>query len=268
MGSRLLRHTLHHPLREREVPALRHGAVEGLLDDYGRLAGEVRKALRGIADIERIAGRIALRNARPRDLASLRESLARLPELRAPLMAQACPAARPAVCRTGNTGSRARPAGSRHRRRTRRPGTRRRRHRPRLRPRSRRTALAERQLRRLPGRYGGPRTRADRHCQPQGRIQQGAWLLHRGHPRQRRQDSRRLPPPADPEECRALHHAGTEGLRGQGAVRPGTFAGPRKAALRGHPRRPAAGRPDPADHRPRRRPARPAGRLRRIGLEA
>ena len=91
MGSRLLRHTLHHPLREREVPALRHGAVEGLLDDYGRLAGEVRRALRGIADIERIAGRIALRNARPRDLASLRESLARLPELRAPLMEQAAP---------------------------------------------------------------------------------------------------------------------------------------------------------------------------------
>ena len=85
MGSRLLRHTLHHPLRERTIPAARHGAVEALLDDYGRLAGDVRKALRGIADIERIAGRIALRNARPRDLASLRESLARLPELRAPL---------------------------------------------------------------------------------------------------------------------------------------------------------------------------------------
>ena len=85
MGSRLLRHTLHHPLRERDIPAARHGAVEALLDDYGRLAGEARKALRGIADIERIAGRIALRNARPRDLASLRESLARLDGLRAPL---------------------------------------------------------------------------------------------------------------------------------------------------------------------------------------
>ncbi len=89
MGSRLLRHTLHHPLRERDIPAARHGAVEALQDDYGRLAGEVRKALRGIADIERIAGRIALRNARPRDLASLRESLARLPELRAPIASTA-----------------------------------------------------------------------------------------------------------------------------------------------------------------------------------
>ena len=85
MGSRLLRHALHHPLRDQTIPAARHGAVEALLDEYGRLAGVTRKALRGIADIERIAGRIALRNARPRDLASLRESLARLPELRAPL---------------------------------------------------------------------------------------------------------------------------------------------------------------------------------------
>ena len=85
MGARLLRHTLHHPSREREIPAARHGAVEALLEDYGRLAGETRKALRGIADIERIAGRIALRNARPRDLAGLRESLVRLDGLRAPL---------------------------------------------------------------------------------------------------------------------------------------------------------------------------------------
>src|SRR6185369_675324 len=69
MGSRLLRHTLHHPLRERAIPAARHGAVEALLEDYGRMAGEVRRELKGIADIERIAGRIALRNARPRDLA-------------------------------------------------------------------------------------------------------------------------------------------------------------------------------------------------------
>jgi len=91
MGSRLLRHALHHPLREREIPAARHGAVEALLDDYGRMAGEVRRELKGIADIERIAGRIALRNARPRDLASLRESLARLAALRAPLAGSSAP---------------------------------------------------------------------------------------------------------------------------------------------------------------------------------
>nr|MBL8410457.1 DNA mismatch repair protein MutS [Dechloromonas sp.] len=91
MGSRLLRHALHHPLRERDIPAARHGAVESLLEDYGRMAGEVRRGLKGIADVERIAGRIALRNARPRDLASLRESLARLDALRAPLVGNASP---------------------------------------------------------------------------------------------------------------------------------------------------------------------------------
>jgi hypothetical protein len=48
MGSRLLRHALHHPLRERDIPAARHGAVEALLEDYGRMAGEVRGELRGL----------------------------------------------------------------------------------------------------------------------------------------------------------------------------------------------------------------------------
>jgi DNA mismatch repair protein MutS len=91
MGSRQLRHALHHPLRERDIPAARHSAVEALLDDYGRMAGEVRRELREIADIERIAGRIALRNARPRDLASLRQSLASLNTLRVPLQASPSP---------------------------------------------------------------------------------------------------------------------------------------------------------------------------------
>lgn len=91
MGTRLLRHTLHHPLRDRTLPAARHAAVAALLDNYGELAATVRKALRGMADLERIAGRIALRNARPRDLSSLRESLLRLPELRAPLAGTVAP---------------------------------------------------------------------------------------------------------------------------------------------------------------------------------
>ncbi|MBK8890680.1 MAG: DNA mismatch repair protein MutS [Dechloromonas sp.] len=91
MGSRLLRHSLHHPLRQRAIPAARHGAVESLLEEYGRMAGEVRRELKGIADIERIAGRIALRNARPRELASLRESLGRLDTLRQPIAGTASP---------------------------------------------------------------------------------------------------------------------------------------------------------------------------------
>ena len=85
MGSRLLRHALHHPLRDPAIPAARHAAVESLLDNGGRMLRDVRQALRGFADIERIAGRIALYSARPRDLSSLRDSLHRLAELREPL---------------------------------------------------------------------------------------------------------------------------------------------------------------------------------------
>ncbi|MFU2488904.1 DNA mismatch repair protein MutS [Thauera sp. WH-1] len=94
MGSRWLRHALHHPLRERAVPAARQAAVAELVGertDYGidsrdgQLAATVRSTLRGVADVERITARIALRSARPRDLSALRDSLARLPELDAAL---------------------------------------------------------------------------------------------------------------------------------------------------------------------------------------
>ncbi|MBL8414223.1 MAG: DNA mismatch repair protein MutS [Propionivibrio sp.] len=91
MGARLLRHALHHPFRDPAVPAARHAAVEILLDDGGRSLRELRLALRGFADIERIAGRIALYSARPRDLSGLRDSLHRLAELRAPLNASPAP---------------------------------------------------------------------------------------------------------------------------------------------------------------------------------
>ena len=85
MGSRCLRHALHHPWRDPALPAARHAAIESLLDDNNCRGNEVRLALRGIADIERIAGRIALFSARPRDMSSLRESLFQLTQLQAPL---------------------------------------------------------------------------------------------------------------------------------------------------------------------------------------
>ncbi|WP_121242183.1 DNA mismatch repair protein MutS [Sulfurisoma sediminicola] len=82
MGSRWLRHCLHHPLADRDAAAARHVAVGELIGEArdGR-AQAVRNQLRGIADVERITARVALKNARPRDLSSLRDSLARLPEL-------------------------------------------------------------------------------------------------------------------------------------------------------------------------------------------
>src|SRR5205807_6388280 len=65
MGSRLLRHWLHHPLREREVLKRRHEAVACLVGT----AHEIHKVLRGFSDVERITARIALKSARPRELA-------------------------------------------------------------------------------------------------------------------------------------------------------------------------------------------------------
>ena len=79
MGSRLLRHWLHHPLRDRTLVGARHEAVAALAG----AATEVHGVLRRFSDVERIASRVSLKNARPRDLSSLRDSLALLPELSA-----------------------------------------------------------------------------------------------------------------------------------------------------------------------------------------
>jgi DNA mismatch repair protein MutS len=83
MGSRWLRHCLHHPLTERSIPRARHEAVAALVGDGGNGPfAALGKALSGFADIDRIAARIALKSARPRDLSSLRDSLARLDDIR------------------------------------------------------------------------------------------------------------------------------------------------------------------------------------------
>ncbi|WP_324778491.1 DNA mismatch repair protein MutS [Thiobacillus sedimenti] len=84
MGTRLLRHWLHHPLRDRDILSGRRDAI-GVLADTPDSAAAISRALRGCADVERIGGRIALRNARPRDLSGLRDTLALLPELAAVL---------------------------------------------------------------------------------------------------------------------------------------------------------------------------------------
>ena len=82
MGARLLRHWLHHPLRDRQIILARLDAVARLSEGLPETRySALQKRLRGIADIERIVARIALRSARPRDLAALRDSLTLLPEL-------------------------------------------------------------------------------------------------------------------------------------------------------------------------------------------
>ena len=82
MGSRMLQHWLHNPLRDQIK-------IQNRLEDVSTLIGNpgsescliVRKRLKKIVDIERISARIAFKSIRPRDLSGLRDSLERLPEI-------------------------------------------------------------------------------------------------------------------------------------------------------------------------------------------
>jgi DNA mismatch repair protein MutS len=79
MGSRLLRRWLNRPLRDRAAVSARHDAVAELIERAAHPA--LHETLAGIGDVERILARVALKSARPRDLAALRDALARLPGL-------------------------------------------------------------------------------------------------------------------------------------------------------------------------------------------
>ena len=83
MGSRLLSHWLHHPLRDRNLLQNRLIAVEKLNSLYR----VVYDHLKPCVDVERITARIALRSARPRDLSGLRDTLLDLPALHGALSA-------------------------------------------------------------------------------------------------------------------------------------------------------------------------------------
>ncbi len=79
MGSRLLSRWLNRPLRDRSILEARQESIACLLERYR--FETLQPLLKEIGDLERILARIGLRNARPRDLARLRDALAALPEL-------------------------------------------------------------------------------------------------------------------------------------------------------------------------------------------
>ncbi|MBA6296055.1 DNA mismatch repair protein MutS [Colwellia sp. MB02u-9] len=79
MGSRLLKRWLHFPLRELNTLNNRQNAIEEILQQD--LPFELNTNLKQFGDIERIVSRIALRSARPRDFARLRNALMHLPDL-------------------------------------------------------------------------------------------------------------------------------------------------------------------------------------------
>jgi DNA mismatch repair protein MutS len=79
MGGRQLRRWLNRPLRDVAVVHQRQQAVSALLKDFDY--EPIHDQLKTIGDIERILARVALRSARPRDLARLRDAFAVLPDL-------------------------------------------------------------------------------------------------------------------------------------------------------------------------------------------
>src|SRR2546426_2805928 len=84
MGARLLRGWLLAPLVDPAAITARLDAVEVLVDDV-RGRDRLREALDGVRDVERLAGRAALGRATARELGALRDSILRLPDVRAAL---------------------------------------------------------------------------------------------------------------------------------------------------------------------------------------
>ncbi len=80
MGARRLRRWLAYPLVASDKIRGRLAAVAELKDGYA-VRTDLRKTLSRMYDLERLAGRIALRVATPRDLVALAQSLAALPEI-------------------------------------------------------------------------------------------------------------------------------------------------------------------------------------------
>jgi DNA mismatch repair protein MutS len=99
MGGRELRRWLHRPLRDRRPIELRLQAIGALIDKA--LHGTLHDLLAQVGDVERGLARIALKSARPRDLAQLREALARLPELQRLLAGVDSPALADLATRAG-----------------------------------------------------------------------------------------------------------------------------------------------------------------------
>ena len=77
MGSRLLRHWINRPIRDRGTLRQRQQAIETMI--HGGSAESLQSTLRDMGDMERILTRVGLRSARPRDLAQLRHALRELP---------------------------------------------------------------------------------------------------------------------------------------------------------------------------------------------
>ena len=79
MGSRLLKRWLHFPLRDLTILNNRQNTISDILEHD--LHTDLHQLLKHLGDVERIIARIALRSARPRDFARLRNALQQLPAI-------------------------------------------------------------------------------------------------------------------------------------------------------------------------------------------
>ncbi len=82
MGSRMLKRWLHMPVRNQDTLRARQHTIAALMDQ----TSELQPVLRQVGDLERILARLALRTARPRDLARMRHAFQQLPMLNEQLM--------------------------------------------------------------------------------------------------------------------------------------------------------------------------------------
>ena len=84
MGKRLLRAWMLRPSIDQSEIEARLDAVEAQLKDLMRRE-ELRRALEGVLDLERLLSRVTLETANPRDVLALAASLARIPKVRSGL---------------------------------------------------------------------------------------------------------------------------------------------------------------------------------------
>ncbi|QPI42161.1 MULTISPECIES: DNA mismatch repair protein MutS [Pectobacterium] len=78
MGSRMLKRWIHMPSRDIDALQQRQQAISALQD----ITPDLQPYLRQVGDLERILARLALRTARPRDLARMRHAFQQFPDIR------------------------------------------------------------------------------------------------------------------------------------------------------------------------------------------
>ena len=228
MGGRILKRWLAFPLTDRGPIEKRLEAVEQLFEAQQNLSesplsfGELEDALKQIGDLERYMAKVATAKIQPREFLRLAESLAAvqrvhkalspiekglLKELQPAL--KGCPALEerlssaidqeaPAIAQKGGI------------------------FRNRLFRRTRCPAGKRRQQQKLFGCLTEKRSRTYGNHFLKNRLQQCLRVLYRSAQHPQRQGSGRVDPQTDLGQCRALHHRGTQGIRGR------NFGGGRK----------------------------------------